>query len=90
MPATKSKGPRDTHDWPDYYSPRNCMILTVAGATKVAGYREWQLFGRQVRRGEHGIALLAPVVKKNDDGSSRVVNTRTVKVFDVAQTEQAA
>jgi hypothetical protein len=29
-------------------------------ASRVAGYRTWQSVGRQVRRGEHGIAILAP------------------------------
>ena len=88
MSATKSKGPRNAQDWSDYYSPRNCMVLTQTGATEVAGYREWQRFGRQVREGERGIALLAPVtVKDKDTGQTRVVNTRTVTVFDLAQTE---
>ncbi|WP_162907099.1 ArdC family protein [Allorhizocola rhizosphaerae] len=32
-------------------------------ATRVAGYRTWQQLGRQVRKGERGIAILAPVVK---------------------------
>ena len=29
-------------------------------ATRVAGYRSWQSVGRQVRKGERGIAILAP------------------------------
>ncbi len=29
-------------------------------ATRVAGYRSWQSLGRQVRKGERGIAILAP------------------------------
>ncbi len=29
-------------------------------ATRVAGFRTWQSLGRQVRKGERGIAILAP------------------------------
>ncbi len=29
-------------------------------ATRVAGFRSWQSLGRQVRKGERGIAILAP------------------------------
>ncbi len=29
-------------------------------ATRVAGFRTWQSVGRQVRKGERGIAILAP------------------------------
>jgi antirestriction protein ArdC len=95
MSVAESKGPRTAQDWPHYYSPRNCMTLMQAGASEVAGYKEWQRFGRQVRKGERGIALVAPVVVKVEDPSTgavveRVVNTRTVTVFDVAQTDAIA
>ncbi|MGI9023785.1 MAG: ArdC-like ssDNA-binding domain-containing protein [Acidimicrobiales bacterium] len=33
------------------------------GVTRVAGYRRWQSLGRQVRKGEQGIAILAPVLR---------------------------
>jgi antirestriction protein ArdC len=33
-------------------------------ATLVAGYRKWQSLKRQVRKGEKGIAIIAPLVKK--------------------------
>ena len=86
--ARRERQARCADVWSDYYSPRNCASLALSGATEVAGYREWQDLGRQVRKGEHGIALLAPVtVKDNETGETRVVNTRTVTVFDVTQTE---
>lgn len=79
---------RTADTWTEHYSPRNVLTLAAAGATDVAGYREWQQLGRQVRRGEHGIALVAPVVKKDKDtGETRVVNMGTVTVFDISQTD---
>lgn len=59
--------------------------------TRVAGYRTWRGLGRQVRRGEKGLAILAPVVRQVelDDGSEerRVVGFRPVHVFDITATE---
>ena len=60
-------------------------------AQLVAGYRAWQRVGRQVRKGEKGLGILAPMLKRDpdaDDPSERVLTGfRLVKVFDVAQTE---
>jgi antirestriction protein ArdC len=67
-------------------------------ASLVAGFKTWQSMGRHVRKGEKGIAILAPMVRKidsytpSDDPSEdpngrRVVGFRTVYVFDVAQTD---
>ncbi len=47
------------------YSARNVMLILSQrpeGVTRVAGYRRWQSLGRQVRKGEQGIAILAPCV----------------------------
>lgn len=60
--------------------------------TRVAGYRAWQELGRQVRKGEKGLQILAPVIRKvtPEDGSDeerRVVAYRVVHVFDIAQTD---
>ncbi|MDF1595716.1 MAG: toprim domain-containing protein [Acidimicrobiia bacterium] len=61
---------------------------------RVAGYRAWQGLGRQVRKGEKGLQILAPVVRKvaAEDGEEkeeerRVVGYRVVHVFDIAQTD---
>jgi antirestriction protein ArdC len=45
------------------YSVRNCMLIAqqYPEATAVASYRTWQSMGRQVRKGEHGIKILAPM-----------------------------
>ena len=45
------------------YSLNNCLLIAAQypTATAVAGYRAWQQnFGRQVRKGEKGIKILAP------------------------------
>jgi len=74
------------------YSLANVFLIAMQcpRATHVAGYRTWQGFGRQVRRGEHGIQILAPIVRriKRDDLDEKeaVVAFRTVSVFDVTQT----
>lgn len=47
------------------YSARNVILILSQrpdGVTRVAGYRRWQSLGRQVRKGEQGIAILAPCV----------------------------
>jgi hypothetical protein len=46
-----------------HYSPHNVLLIGAQrpDATRVAGYRAWQRLGRQVRKGERGIAILAPV-----------------------------
>ncbi|MDF1595126.1 MAG: ArdC-like ssDNA-binding domain-containing protein [Acidimicrobiia bacterium] len=63
--------------------------------SRVAGYRAWQELGRHVRRGEKGLQILAPVVRKvtpenGEDEERRVVGFRVVHVFDLAQTEGEA
>lgn len=60
--------------------------------SRVAGYRMWQQLGRQVRRGEHGLGILAPVIRKvtpenGKEDERRVVGFRVVHVFDIAQTD---
>lgn len=45
------------------YSPHNVLLIAAQcpDATHVAGYRAWRQLGRQVRKGERGIAILAPI-----------------------------
>lgn len=44
------------------YSPNNVLLMLAQRpqATGVAGFKAWQGMGRQVRKGEKGIAILAP------------------------------
>jgi hypothetical protein len=76
------------------YSFGNVMLIGLQrpGATQVAGYKAWQGMGRQVRKGERGISILAPMVRKveHDDEAEpdRVVaGFRVVSLFDVSQTD---
>jgi antirestriction protein ArdC len=75
------------------YSLNNVILIHTQrpDATRVAGFRLWQSLGRQVRKGEKGIAILAPVVRKVEEDSGEqsraVVGFRCAHVFDVAQTD---
>src|SRR5206468_3050247 len=77
----------------DYSFGNICLIVTQRpDATQVAGYRSWQALGRQVRKGELGLKILAPCVRKVEDQGTgetirRVVAFRAVSVFDISQTE---
>jgi antirestriction protein ArdC len=79
------------------YSVGNAILIHLQrpGATHVAGFRAWQRLGRHVRRGEHGIAIMAPVVyrkkprqEKGKRDEDEVVSTfKAAYVFDISQTE---
>jgi antirestriction protein ArdC len=85
------------------YSWTNCLLIAMQrpDATHVAGFRAWLGFGRHVRKGEKGIAILAPIVTKRkaeegqqqqEDSSTaepanRLVGFRSTYVFDIAQTD---
>ena len=52
------------------YSLCNTLLIAqqMPSATQVAGYKVWQSLGRQVRKGEHGIRIMAPMtVKRSKD-----------------------
>src|ERR1700730_3345475 len=79
------------------YSFLNVLLILKAcpNASRVAGYRTWQSFGRQVKQGEKGIMILAPVFRKREenagesdktDGARRVAGFRAVYVWDEQQT----
>ncbi len=74
------------------YSLHNTMLIAMQrpDAERVASYKTWQSFGRQVMRGEKAIRILAPiVVKREEDGEEKrvCVGFKSVSVFDVGQTE---
>jgi len=79
------------------YSFSNVLLILqqYPTATQVAGYRVWQKLGRQVRKGERGIKILAPIKKKiveeDEDGEQHtsypIVGYKTVTVFALEQTE---
>jgi hypothetical protein len=82
-----------------HYSPANVILILRQrpDASRVAGYRTWQSVGRYVRRGEHGIAILAPCTyaARHDDEAEpaddqprgRPRGFKVAHVFDLAQTD---
>ena len=82
------------------YSPANVLLILAQAphATRVAGCRRWQSLGRQVRKGERGIAIFAPCVHRprplDDDeaerspGPAKVLRGfRVTHVWDISQTD---
>ncbi|MGE3796034.1 MAG: ArdC-like ssDNA-binding domain-containing protein [Dehalococcoidia bacterium] len=64
------------------YSLNNILLVAVQRpeATAVAGYRAWRAAGRQVRKGEKGIAILAPCIYKPDEAQVEPVHRTTAEV----------
>jgi len=48
------------------YSSSNVALILLQrpDATRVAGYKKWQELGRQVKKGEKGIAILVPHTRR--------------------------
>ena len=70
-----------------YSFPNICLIAAQCPtATHVAGFQTWKSLGRFVRRGEKGIAILAPIVRRCEsaaaDDENAVVGFRQAYVFD--------
>lgn len=65
------------------------ILAQKPDAQLVAGYRAWIASNRFVRKGEKGIGILAPLIRKDPDDPERRILTgfKTVYVFDVNQTE---
>jgi antirestriction protein ArdC len=59
--------------WFHTYSFGNVLLILRQNpeATTVAGYRTWQTLGRQVRKGERGIQILAPVTYRPHQENER-------------------
>lgn len=75
------------------YSMGNCMLIAAQcpTATDVAGFKAWRELGRQVRKGERAIRIMAPMSVKRENVETgeveRVPFFRAVPVFDVSQTD---
>lgn len=79
------------------YSWGNIMLIASQkpNATHVAGFQAWHKLGRFVKKGEKGILILAPIIRKRtednveaeSDDSSVAVGFHTAYVFDISQTE---
>jgi len=78
------------------YSWGNVLLIyrQMPQASHVAGYRRWQEMNRFVRKGEEGIGILAPMIRRKrseqpceEEEDRYIAGFRTVHVFDVSQTE---
>ena len=79
------------------YSLRNVMLIASQkpAATHVAGFHTWKKLGRFVKKGEKGIFILAPIIRRktkdseqnHTDESSMPAGFRLAYVFDISQTE---
>lgn len=79
------------------YSWQNTLMIhcQLPAATHVGGYHFWLKMGRHVRKGEKGIAILAPMVGRNraaddatvDDEQTRLFGFKSCHVWDVSQTD---
>lgn len=80
------------------YSISNIMLIFAQrpDASHVAGFQTWRSLGRFVKKGEKGIAIIAPMLLRREpkvatlssDGEpDDVLRFRVVWVFDVSQTD---
>ncbi len=77
------------------YSWHNIMLIASQNptATHVAGFHAWHKLGRFVKKGEKGILILAPIIRRKaennseTDESSTAVGFRAAYVFDIIQTD---
>jgi hypothetical protein len=82
------------------YSVGNLILIAIQkpSATRVAGFNTWKDLGRWVKKGEKGIAILAPVMppkpkkeeveeEEEEELALTPVYFKVVHVFDIRQTE---
>jgi antirestriction protein ArdC len=70
------------------YSLNNLFLIARQrpDARRVAGYQTWRKLGRYVRKGERGIAIIAPVVRRKpaEEIEETTENERVIAGFKVA------
>ena len=78
------------------YSLYNVMLIASQkpNASHVAGFRTWNQLGRFVKKGEKGIMILAPIVRrrtdveeKGEEPSRTIAGFRAAYIFDISQTD---
>lgn len=78
-----------------HYSLHNILLIASQkpDASHVAGFRTWNALGRFVKKGEKGIMILAPILRrraKNDEECEEartIAGFRAAYVFDISQTD---
>ncbi len=78
------------------YSLHNVMLIALQkpNASHVAGFRTWNQLGRFVKKGEKGIMILAPALRRKEEENEEPIETtpavagfRSAYVFDITQTD---
>lgn len=78
------------------YSLDNVLLIALQkpNASYVAGFHAWSGLGRFVKKGEKGIMILAPIVRRKvedeetaDEASRTIAGFRAAYVFDISQTD---
>lgn len=78
------------------YSLHNVLLIASqkSNASYVAGFRTWNELGRFVKKGEKGIMILAPIVRRKtedvaepEETSRPILGFRAAYVFDISQTD---
>ncbi|MGL4980764.1 MAG: ArdC family protein [Fusobacteriaceae bacterium] len=73
------------------YSINNTLLIydQKPNATFVAGFHKWQELGYRIKKGEKGIFILVPLIRKSkeDQEKSLIYGFKKVTVFDISQTE---
>ena len=79
-----------------HYSLNNVLLIALQkpNASYVAGFHAWNGVGRFVKKGEKGIMILAPIVRRKAESEDEVEGTsitvagfRAAYVFDISQTD---
>lgn len=79
------------------YSLNNVImiLMQMPEATQVAGFSTWKKMKRFVKKGEHGIRIFAPLVRKvvrtnadsEETAATKICGFKLVSVFDISQTD---
>lgn len=78
------------------YSFNNWLLICAQrpDATRIAGFQRWKSLGRFVKKGERGIRIFAPILRKVEEEKngtteqvSRPVGFRSIAVFALEQTD---
>jgi antirestriction protein ArdC len=78
------------------YSLHNVLLIASQkpNASYVAGFRTWNELGRFVKKGEKGIMILAPIIRRKTmeveelgENSRSIAAFRAAFVFDISQTD---
>lgn len=69
------------------YSGVNALLLMMHGSGQFATYKQWAELGAQVRKGEKGLMILVPMLKKDDDGEQSLIGWKGATVFAASQVD---